>query len=370
MSCCAGLLRADRRFVLGAIIAGGKSTRFGSDKALATFAGRPLIEHVAEALGAQSAALVVVGRQHAGLTWLADQPAPDMGPLAGVAAALLEARARGLLAVLTAPCDAADLPETLLDSLHPAPAYVEAQPVIGLWPISAAETALAILNSDARHSMRAFAETIGARPVQLLRNPANINTAADLRDSNAMGYEPQADFGTPASTSETSVTLTIDGRKVTVPAGTSVMRAAAETGGNIPKLCATDSVKSFGSCRLCLVEIEGARGTPASCTTPVGEGMVVKTQTERLQRLRKGVMELYISDHPLDCLTCSDNNDCELQDNAAAVGLRDVRFGYSGENHLGLAIDTSTPISTSTRASASPARAACAHAMKCRERWR
>jgi formate dehydrogenase major subunit len=158
-----------------------------------------------------------------------------------------------------------------------------------------------------------------------------------------MGYEPQADFGTPASSSEKLITLTIDGRSVTVPEGTSVMRAATESGGNIPKLCATDSLKSFGSCRLCLVEIDGMRGTPASCTTPVGEGMKVHTQTDRLQRLRKGVMELYISDHPLDCLTCSDNGDCELQDNAAAVGLRDVRFGYSGDTHLGAATDTSNP---------------------------
>ncbi|MBU0555502.1 MAG: formate dehydrogenase subunit alpha [Alphaproteobacteria bacterium] len=158
-----------------------------------------------------------------------------------------------------------------------------------------------------------------------------------------MGYEPQADFGTPASTSEKLVTLTIDGRSVTVPEGTSVMRAAAECGGDIPKLCATDSVKSFGSCRLCLVEVDGMRGTPASCTTPVMDGMTVHTQTPRLQKLRKGVMELYISDHPLDCLTCSDNGDCELQDNAAAVGLRDVRYGYNGDNHLGLEKDTSNP---------------------------
>ena len=158
-----------------------------------------------------------------------------------------------------------------------------------------------------------------------------------------MGYEPQADFGTPESRSDVAVTLTIDGRAVTVPAGTSVMRAAAECGGQIPKLCATDSVKAFGSCRMCLVEVDGMRGTPASCTTPVGEGMVVHTQTPRLQRLRKGVMELYISDHPLDCLTCSANNDCELQDTAAQVGLRDVRFGYNGANHLGAALDTSNP---------------------------
>jgi len=158
-----------------------------------------------------------------------------------------------------------------------------------------------------------------------------------------MGYERQKDFGTPESTSDQQVTLTIDGRKVTVPAGTTVMRAASESGGSIPKLCATDNLKQFGSCRLCLVEIEGARGTPASCTTPVADGMVVRTETPRLQKLRKGVMELYISDHPLDCLTCSANNDCELQDQAANVGLRDVRYGYDGANHMGQDVDVSNP---------------------------
>ena len=161
-----------------------------------------------------------------------------------------------------------------------------------------------------------------------------------------MGYQKQPDFGTPASRSDVPVTLTIDGREVTVPEGTSVMRAAAQIGVDIPKLCATDMVKSFGSCRLCLVEVEGMRGTPASCTTPVTEGMVVKTQTPRLEKLRRGVMELYISDHPLDCLTCSANNDCELQDAAADVGLRDVRYGYNGANHLGQADDTSNPYFT------------------------
>jgi formate dehydrogenase major subunit len=158
-----------------------------------------------------------------------------------------------------------------------------------------------------------------------------------------MGYERQADFGTPEVKSDITVTVNIDGRAVSVPAGTTVMRAAALSGGSIPKLCASDNLKQFGSCRLCLVEIDGMRGTPASCTTPVAEGMQVHTQTARLQKLRKGVMELYISDHPLDCLTCSANNDCELQDQAAAVGLRDVRYGYTGENHLGEATDTSNP---------------------------
>jgi formate dehydrogenase major subunit len=158
-----------------------------------------------------------------------------------------------------------------------------------------------------------------------------------------MGYEPQADFGTPESRSQETVTLSIDGRKVCVPVGTSVMRAAAENGSAIPKLCASDNMAAFGSCRLCLVEIDGVRGTPASCTTPVADGMTVHTQTPLIQKLRKGVMELYISDHPLDCLTCSANNDCELQDQAASVGLRDVRYGYAGENHLELPIDTSNP---------------------------
>src|SRR3546814_483536 len=140
-----------------------------------------------------------------------------------------------------------------------------------------------------------------------------------------------------------TVSLTIDGQNVTLPEGTSIMRAASLLGGSIPKLCATDSVDSFGSCRLCLVEVEGRNGYPASCTTPVAEGMVVRTQTERLKQLRRGVMELYISDHPLDCLTCAANGDCELQDQAGAVGLRDVRYGYDGATNMGQAKDQSNP---------------------------
>lgn len=137
---------------------------------------------------------------------------------------------------------------------------------------------------------------------------------------------PDRDFGTPAAKSKQMVTLTIDGFEVTVPEGTSIMRAAAELGISVPKLCATDSIDAFGSCRLCLVEIEGRNGTPASCTTPVAKGLKVHTQNAKLKKLRRGVMELYISDHPLDCLTCSANGDCELQDMAGAVGLRDVRY--------------------------------------------
>lgn len=149
-----------------------------------------------------------------------------------------------------------------------------------------------------------------------------------------MSLIKEVDYGTPVSRSDKMVTLTIDGNQVSVPEGTSIMRASMEAGIAIPKLCATDMVDAFGSCRLCLVEIEGRNGTPSSCTTPVMEGQVVHTQTGRLKSLRKGVMELYISDHPLDCLTCAANGDCELQDMAGAVGLRDVRYGQDGLNHV------------------------------------
>ncbi|MGE0119609.1 MAG: formate dehydrogenase subunit alpha [Dongiaceae bacterium] len=156
----------------------------------------------------------------------------------------------------------------------------------------------------------------------------------------------ELDYGTPAKIATQLVTLEIDGQPVTVPAGTSIMRAAAEVGTKVPKLCATDSLEAFGSCRLCLVEIEGRRGTPASCTTPVEPGMKVHTQTAKLARLRRNVMELYISDHPLDCLTCAANGDCELQDMAGAVGLREVRYGYDGANHLTSEKDASNPYFT------------------------
>jgi formate dehydrogenase major subunit len=145
----------------------------------------------------------------------------------------------------------------------------------------------------------------------------------------------ETDFGTPLPIQITKkVTLTVDGREVSVPAGTSVLRAASEIGIQIPKLCATELLDAFGSCRLCLVQIEGMKGYPASCTTPVTDGMKVTTQNAKLADIRRGVMELYISDHPLDCLTCPANGHCELQDMAGAVGLREVRYGYTGANHV------------------------------------
>src|SRR6478736_5827366 len=144
----------------------------------------------------------------------------------------------------------------------------------------------------------------------------------------------EKDLGTPARLSAKTVTLSIDDREILVPEGTSVMRAAALAGVAIPKLCATDQLDAFGSCRMCLVQIEGMKGLPASCTTPVAQGMKVTTQNKQLADVRRGVMELYISDHPLDCLTCPANGHCELQDMAGAVGLREVRYGYTGANHV------------------------------------
>ena len=159
-------------------------------------------------------------------------------------------------------------------------------------------------------------------------------------------YEPELDYGTPAVSDGALVTLCIDDCSITVPAGTSVMRAAAMAGVKVPRLCATDTLEPFGSCRVCLVQIEGVKGYPASCTTPVRADMVVSTHSDKLAELRRNVMELYISDHPLDCLTCPTNGDCELQDTAGELGLREVRYGFDGANHLSAEKDTSNPYFT------------------------
>ena len=124
------------------------------------------------------------------------------------------------------------------------------------------------------------------------------------------------------------VTLEIDGATVTVPAGTSIMRAAALAGGDIPKLCATDTLKAFGSCRVCLVEIEGRKGFPASCTTEVAAGMKVRTASEAVSRLRRSVLELYVSEHPMG--SCPDSSRCELETLAAAHGIDESRFAGAG----------------------------------------
>ncbi len=155
-----------------------------------------------------------------------------------------------------------------------------------------------------------------------------------------------SDFGTPKRKSANRVSLDVNGVTVSVPEGSTIMYAAAAAGMKIPKLCATDMLEPFGSCRLCLVEIEGRRGFPASCTTPAEDGMKIRTESPKLADLRRGVMELYISDHPLDCLTCPANGHCELQDMAGIVGLREVRYGYDGENHLHAEKDESNPYFT------------------------
>jgi formate dehydrogenase major subunit len=156
----------------------------------------------------------------------------------------------------------------------------------------------------------------------------------------------ELDYGTPRQQAETVVTLEIDGKEVKVPAGTSVMRASITAGISVPKLCATDSLDPFGSCRLCLVEIEGRRGTPASCTTPVEPGMKVTTQNDKLSKLRRGVVELYLSDHPADCLISAGSGECELHQIAADVGVNQVRYGYEGANHLHEEKDESNPYFT------------------------
>ena len=152
----------------------------------------------------------------------------------------------------------------------------------------------------------------------------------------------EIDYGTPARSAAREVTLDIDGTSVTVPEGTSLMRAAAEAGVQVPKLCATDSLEPFGSCRLCLVEIEGRKGFPASCTTPAEAGMQVRTQTPKLQALRKGVMELYLSDLPPECGSAPEAGN-ELQQMVEATGIEGVRYGFAGASHAAAAKDESNP---------------------------
>ena len=159
------------------------------------------------------------------------------------------------------------------------------------------------------------------------------------KSQRAQLCDPSRDYGTPAISVENNetakfITLNVDGQSISVPEGTSIMHAAAHLDINVPRLCATDSLQPFGSCRICLVQIKGRKGFAASCTTLAEEGMSVRTQSNEIAKLRRNVMELYISDHPLDCLTCAANGDCQLQDMAGEVGLREVRYGYDGENHL------------------------------------
>ncbi len=154
------------------------------------------------------------------------------------------------------------------------------------------------------------------------------------------------DFGTPQPADATgSVTLEVDGRAVTVPEGTSIMRAAALAGVRVPKLCATDTLKAFGSCRLCLCEIDGRKGYPASCTTTVAAGMKVRTESPKLTQLRRSVMELYLSDYPIERQPTEAEARTELLAMAQTLGVRSTPYG-NGQRHLGAPKDESNPYFT------------------------
>ena len=166
--------------ILGAVLAGGRSSRFGSDKALAELGGRSLLEIAVEALSRWCDTVVVVGREEAPAPTIPDRPRPGMGPLGGIAAALRLARQDGFAEVLSVGVDSPGLPLDLVERLKPAPAYLADQPVIGLWPAQADAAVMAILEGDGRHSLRAFAEATGARPVRLPHESTNINSLEDL----------------------------------------------------------------------------------------------------------------------------------------------------------------------------------------------
>ena len=169
--------------ILGCVLAGGRSTRFGSDKALAEIGGQSLLARAVDALSGWCERVVVVGREVAPAPTLPDWPRAGMGPLGGIAAALRLAHDDGFDAVLTCGVDSLGLPDDLPARLSPAPAFLDGQPVVGLWPVSAAGAIEAILLAEGRHSMRQFAQAIGARAVNVQAEPANINTPQDLAEA-------------------------------------------------------------------------------------------------------------------------------------------------------------------------------------------
>jgi formate dehydrogenase major subunit len=157
------------------------------------------------------------------------------------------------------------------------------------------------------------------------------------------GLREGIDLGTPPRDGE-PVTLSVDGAETTVPGGSSVLLAATVAGAVVPKLCATDTLECFGSCRVCLVEIEGRRGFPASCTTPVEPGMVVRTTGERLESLRRGVVELYLSDYPADDVVGGWSQfHTTLEQVGLAQGLPADHPYRGGANHQQTPIDESNP---------------------------
>ncbi|MBB5687793.1 molybdenum cofactor guanylyltransferase [Sphingobium boeckii] len=166
--------------ILGAIIAGGQSRRFGSDKALASVDGKPLLDHVAEALAAQTDAIIVVGRSWPGITSIADRPTLDQGPLGGLCAALHHAQAHGFETVLTVGCDILPLPAHLPALLAPGSAVVKGQQLIGLWRADLASALEDYLESQPDRAIRGWMATAAVRTVTLDASFHNLNTPEDL----------------------------------------------------------------------------------------------------------------------------------------------------------------------------------------------
>ena len=127
------------------------------------------------------------------------------------------------------------------------------------------------------------------------------------------------------------IPITIDGKEIRVPEGITVLEAAESHGINIPTLCFLKEINEIGACRVCVVEVEGSPFLQAACVTPVRDGMVIRTNSERVRRSRKNTVELLISDHPYQCLTCVRNQNCELQSLAEALGIKEIHF--EGEKH-------------------------------------
>ena len=166
--------------MLGVVLAGGNSSRFGSDKALAEIAGRSLISIAVDRLSGWCDEVVIAGRDFGPARCIPDHPAPGMGPLGGLCAALRLAEDEGHGLVLSCSVDCLDLPEDLPAQLQPAPACLAQQPVVGLWPAGAGAVLEAILHDEGKHSMRRFAEAIGARMIDTEWVAGNVNTPADL----------------------------------------------------------------------------------------------------------------------------------------------------------------------------------------------
>ncbi len=169
--------------LLGAVLAGGRATRFGSDKALAALGGRALIDHAIASLTPFCETIVVVGRATAPVPCIPDLPRPDLGPLGGIAGALAYAADHGFDAVLTTACDTPFLPDEVIAALRAAaPAYAAEAPTVGLWPTPLGEPLLAHLRADQPRAIRRWADSVGATAVLPGVVLSNINTPADLTD--------------------------------------------------------------------------------------------------------------------------------------------------------------------------------------------